>query len=47
MVTLQLCKQIQDRVLDRNSSKQPLHIKRHRDLGALNDLTRATEDEMQ
>jgi len=47
MVTLQLCKQNQDRVLDRNSSEQPLHIKRHHDLVVLNELTRDTEDEMQ
>ena len=47
MVTLQLCKQNQDRILDRNSSEQPLHIKRHHDLVVLNDLTRDVEDEMQ
>ena len=47
MVTLQLCKQNQDRVLDRNSSEQPHHNKTHHDLAVLNDLTRDTEDEMQ
>ena len=47
MVTLQLCNQNQDRVLDRNSSEQQLHIKRHNDLVVLNDLTRDIEDEMQ
>ena len=46
MVTLQLCKQNQDRVLERNSSEQPLHIKRHHDLVVLNDLTRYIEGEM-
>ena len=46
MVTLQLCTQNQDRVLDRNN-EQPLHIKRHHDLVVLNDLTRYIEDEMQ
>ena len=45
MVTLQLCTQNQDRVLDRNS-EQPLHIKRHHDLVVLNDLTRYIEGEM-
>ena len=47
MVTLQHCKQNQDRVLDRNSSEQPLYIKRHHDLIVLNDLTRDIEVEMQ
>ena len=47
MVTLQLCKQNQDRILDRSSSEQPLHIKRHHDLVVLNGLTRDVEDEMQ
>ena len=47
MVALQLCKQNQDRVLDRNSSEQPLHIERHHDLVVLNELTRDIEDEMQ
>ena len=32
MVTLQLYKQNLDSFLDRNSSEQPLHIKRHRDI---------------
>ena len=47
MVTPQLCKKNQDRVLDRNSGEQPLHIKRHHDLVVLNDLTKDIEDEMQ
>ena len=46
MVTLQLCNLNQDRVLDRNSSEEPLHIKRHCDLVVLNDLTIDIEDEM-
>ena len=47
MVTLQLCKQNLDSFLDRNSSEQPLIIKRHHDLVVVRFLTGDTEDEMQ
>ena len=47
MVTLQLYKQNLDSFLDRNSSEQPLHIKRHHDLVFVKFLTRDVEDEMQ
>ena len=47
MVTLQLNKQNLDSFLDRNSSEQPLHFKRHRDLVVVKFLTRDIEDEMQ
>ena len=47
MVTLQLYKQNLDSFLDRNSSEQPLHIKRHHDLVVVKFLTRDIEDEMQ
>ena len=47
MVTLQLYKQNLDSFLDRNSSEQPLHIKRHHDLVLVRFLTRDIEDEMQ
>jgi len=47
MVTLQLCKLNQDRVLDRNSSEEPLHIKIHHELVVVKFLTRDIEDEMQ
>ena len=48
MVTLQLCKQNLDSVLDRNSSEQLLSIKRHHDL-VVKFLTgdNIIEDEMQ
>ena len=42
MVTLQLYKQNLDSYLDRNSSEQPLHIKRHHDLVVVKFLTRDT-----
>ena len=47
MVTLQLHKQNLDSFLDRNSSEQPLHIKRHHDHVFMKFLTRDIEDEMQ
>ena len=47
IVTLQLYKQSLDSFLDRNSSEQPLHIKRHHDLVVVKFLTRDIEDEMQ
>ena len=47
MVTLQLCKQNLDSFLDRYSSKQPLHIKRHHDLVVVKFITKDIEDEMQ
>ena len=47
MVTLQLYKQNLDSFLDRNSSEQPLHIKRHHDLVFAKFLTTDVEDEMQ
>ena len=40
-------KQNLDSFLDRNSSEQPLHIKRHHDLVVVKFLTRDVEDEMQ
>ena len=40
MVTLQLYKQNLDSFLDRNSSEQPLHIKKHHDLVVVKFLTR-------
>ena len=43
MVTLQLYKQNLDSFLDRNSSKQPLHIKRHHDVVVVKFLTRYIE----
>ena len=46
-VTLQLYKQNLDSFLDRNSSEQPLHIKRHHDLVFVKFLTKDIEDEMQ
>ena len=46
MVTLQLCKQNLDSFLDRNSSEQPLVIKRHHDLVVVTFLTGDTIDEM-
>ena len=42
MVTLQLYKQNLDSFLDRNSSEQPLHIKRHHDLVVVKFLTKDT-----
>ena len=47
MVTLQLYKQNLDSFLDRNSSEQPLHMKRHHDLVVMKFLTGDIEDEMQ
>ena len=47
MVTLQLYKQNLDSFLDRNSSEQPLHIKRHHGLVVVKFLTRGIEDKMQ
>ena len=47
MVTLQLYKQNLDSFLDRNSSEQPLSIKRYHDLVVVKFLTRDIEDEMQ
>ena len=47
MVTLQLYKQNLDSFLDRNSSEQPLRIKRHHDLVVVRFLTRDIEDEIQ
>ena len=46
MVTFQLYKQNLDSFLDRNSSEQPLHIKRHHDPVVMKFLTRDIEDEM-
>ena len=45
MVTLQLYKQNLESFLDRNSSEQPLHVKRHHDLVVVKFLTRDIEDE--
>ena len=47
MVTLQLYKQNLDSFLDRNSSEQPLLMKRHHDLVVVKFLTRDIEDKMQ
>ena len=47
MVTLQLYKPNLDSFLDRNSSEQPLHMKRHHNLVVVKFLTRDIEDEMQ
>ena len=47
MVTLRVNKQNLDTFLDRNSSEQPLHIKRHHDLVVVKFLTRDIEDKMQ
>ena len=43
MVTLQLYKQNLDSFVDRNSSEQPLHIKRHDDVVVVKFLTRDIE----
>jgi len=47
MVTLQLYRRDLDSFLDRNSSEQPHHIKRHHDLVVVKFLTGDIEDEMQ
>ena len=47
MITLQLYKHNLDSDLDRNSTEQPLHTKRHHDLVVMNYLTRDIEGEMQ
>ena len=47
MVTLQLYMQNLDSFLDRNSSEQPLYIKRHHDLVVVKFLSRDIEHEMQ